>query len=333
MYKLPRLIIFAAALCCVLSVAQADKWRFIVTGDCRSNGAHPRAGMDQDGVNVQILGELTRAFIKEKPKLIMFSGDLVYGANTGEELATQLRTWLKVMKPVYDAGIKVYAVRGNHESYGKGGVAIWRKLMSGRYGMPDNGPKGEKDLTFSVSYKNALLVGFDQFVTDKARVNQTWLDETIKKHPKQHLFLMAHEMAFRAGEHEDNMDNDPAARDRFWNSIARAGGRTFFCGHDHLYDHTAFYAPGWPESKAIHQFIVGTAGAPFYHANKHDGANGDWQQTAISHIQDRFGYLVVDVDGPKVTLTFKIRTGPGTYSVADTWSYVVPVKAPKQRKF
>ncbi len=288
--------------------------------------------MDHNGVNTLILGEIASAIIKEKAKFVTFSGDLVLGSKNDAEVESQLKTWLGVMQPVYNAGIKVFAVRGNHESYSQHPTEPWLKVMAGKYAMPNNGPKGEKDLTFSVVYKNALIVGFDQFQTDKARVNQPWLDSVLKKNPKQHLFVMAHEMAFRAGEHTDNMDNDAPARDKFWHSLANAGGRTYFSGHDHLYDHTAFSAPGWPANKSIHQYVLGTAGAPFYHKNDHDGANGDWLQTPIKHIEDEFGYAVVDVDGPKVTITFKTRKSPGVYTAADTWSYIVPIRAAAKKK-
>ena len=279
-----------------------------------------------------ILGEIANAIIKEKAKFVAFSGDLVLGGKTDAEVESQLQTWLGVMKPVYNSGLKVYAVRGNHETYCQHPNDVWQKTFVGKYAMPSNGPAGEKGMTYSVAYKNALIVGFDQFQTDKARINQPWLDGVLKKNQKQHLFLMAHEMAFRAGKHTDNMDNDVPARDAFWSSIAKAGGRTYFSGHDHLYDRTAISAPGWPSNKAIQQYILGTAGAPFYHSNDHDGANSTWIQSPIKHIEDEFGYAVVDVDGPKVTITFKTRKAPGVFVAADTWSYIAPIHvAPKKK--
>ncbi|MCX5823636.1 MAG: metallophosphoesterase [Deltaproteobacteria bacterium] len=54
--------------------------------------------------------------VKEGAELVIFPGDLVngwYAINT--PYADQFATWRKAMAPAYDAGIKVYPVRGNHE--------------------------------------------------------------------------------------------------------------------------------------------------------------------------------------------------------------------------
>ncbi len=303
-----------------------------MTGDSRSDLTNPREGMDVNGVNTLILGEIAQMALREKPAFLLFSGDLGVGGKTDAQIESQWNTWFESMAPVFNAGIRVYTVRGNHDIFGQHPAQNWRKAFQGKYAMPANGPTPEKDMTYSFSYKNALIVGLDQFQGEKAHVNQAWLDRTLRTDKKQHLFVFAHKMAFRVGVHVDNLDNDVVARDRFWNSIAAAGGRTFFCGHDHLYDHTAFTASGWPMKKAIHQFLIGTAGAPFYHGNDRNGANGPWLQTPISHIEDKFGYTVVDVDGPKVTITFKARQAPGVYVAADTWSYLAPVREfPKKR--
>ncbi|MBI3722024.1 MAG: metallophosphoesterase, partial [Fimbriimonas ginsengisoli] len=157
--------------------AHAQRWRFIVTGDSRSERLHSTRKGDKNGVNVTILKELALATLRERPAFLLFSGDLAFGASSDAGVESQLRTWVSAMQPVYDARIPVYAIRGNHDIGGRHPAAVWRRVFQGRYAMPMNGPLGEEGMTYSVAYQNALIVGLDQYRTDTVRVNQTWLDE------------------------------------------------------------------------------------------------------------------------------------------------------------
>jgi hypothetical protein len=60
------------------------------------------------------------------------------------------------MQPVYDAGISVYPVRGNHDA---GSLQAWHDVFTGAYALPANGPTAESNLTFSATHRNALVVG------------------------------------------------------------------------------------------------------------------------------------------------------------------------------
>ena len=202
--------------------------------------------------------------------------------------------------------------------------AVWRKVFTGKYAMPSNGPKGEEGMSFTVSHGNALIIGLDEFQSKELKINQAWLNEVLKNKKEQHLFVFSHKMAFRSGNHDDGLENDPVSRDALIKSLIAAGGRTAFFGHDHLYDHKAFTAPGDSPDKTLHQFVIGTAGAPLVHGTNDPGNNGDWKVEKISHIEDKYGYAVVEIDGSKVTITFKARTAPGVFESADTFSYTVP---------
>jgi hypothetical protein len=318
-----RAIALVSALIGILGAAQATPWKFILTGDCRSGGNRPE---DHNGVNTVILAEMAKAMIDEHPKLVLFSGDLIAGPRTDEEMESQLKTWLGVMDPVYKAGIKVYNIRGNHEMHVPHPEAVWQKMFVGPYALPQNGPAGEESMSYTVSYKEAFIVGLDEFMLkgSDAHINQAWLDKVLKQKKKnQHLFVFSHKMAFRSGHHDDGLEQDPVARDVFIKSLIAAGGRTAFFGHDHLYDHRAFTAPGAPADQTLHQFVVGTAGAPLVRGTNDPGNNTDWKVEKVSHIEGKYGYAVVEVDGPKVTITFKARTGPGVYEAADTFTYTL----------
>ena len=284
-------------------------WRFIVTGDSRGN---------DNGVNTTILGELAAEIVKWQVDFVLLSGDLVNGYVDQVVLESQLNTWRDTMQAVYDAGIGVYVVRGNHDVGNPAGVTAWNNVFKDEFSVPGNGPAGQKNLTYSVTHKNAFIVGVDQYVKLR-RVNQAWLDAQLAANTKPHIFVFGHEPAFKA-RHSACLDDYPADRDAFWASIEKAGGRTYFCGHDHLYNHGRVDDDGDP-SNDIHQYIAGTAGAPLVDwPGSYDGDNSDYTAENIYHAKE-YGYVLVEIAGLDVTLTWMERVGAGKYKAKEVWSY------------
>ena len=275
--------------------------------------------MDENGVNVVGLGRLVTAIVGEKPDALLFNGDLVGGAKTDAAELSQFDTWKRIMAPIYDAGITVLAARGNHEMGCENPDAVWRQAMSGRYANPQGGPKGEEGMTYAFAMKNVLFVSLDQFETKGLGINQTWLDATMKAPHPPHVF--AHKMAFFSGNHTDGMNTVPEARDAMLKSLMEGGARAVFFGHDHLYDHLEAFLPG---GAPIHQFVIGTAGAPFVKGKALPTSDGGWAIGRIGHVENALGYMVVDVDGPKVTMVYKSETSPGVFEMADSYTYSVP---------
>jgi len=292
-------------------------WQFIVTGDSRSDG-------ENNGVNIRIVGELAAEIVSKNVDFVLWTGDLVNGYEDAETMETQFNTWRKTMLPVYDAGIGVHVVRGNHDVGEPEGTSAWNNVFDD---LPDNGPAGEKNLTYSLTHKNAFIVAVDQYVDEEQHINQEWLDKQFAANTKPHVFIFGHEPAFQA-DHEDCLDDYPAKRDRFWASIERAGGRTYFCGHDHFYNHATVDDNGNPAND-VHQYIVGTAGAPLYRwSPPYKGDNSDYTVEKIYHAR-KHGYVLVEIDGLDVTLTWMQRTGPGQYQPKDLWTYSA-VSSPHQ---
>ena len=81
--------------------------RFVVTGDSR--GATP-------GVNWTALQEVAHAIANENPlpSFVLFPGDLVDGYNAN--LLDQFNNWKLAIAPLTTGGIKVYPIRGNHDT-------------------------------------------------------------------------------------------------------------------------------------------------------------------------------------------------------------------------
>ncbi len=287
----------------------AQTHRFVAVGDSRGSN---------NGVNSLILTEIAQAIVAENAEFVLFPGDLVTGSSNPNTLTSQLTNWRDHMQPVYDAGIGVYPCRGNHDA---GSIAVWNNIFSGPYALPGNGPAGEVDLTYSVTHGSIFFVAMDVYVTN-GRVNQTWLNGQFAANTQAHVFTFTHEPAFKC-DHTDTLDDFPNNRNNFWNSIAAEGSRAYFCGHDHFYDHLrADDGDGDPDND-VHQYIVGTAGAPLYADGVYDGFNGPWTPVRVHH-ERQFGYVLVEINGPTATLTWKHRTSPGVYeATSDVFTYLV----------
>ena len=318
-----------------------EPWKFIVTCDSRGsiNGIQPIA-----------LGELVTEILSQGVDFVLFPGDLVSGFRSigPAGFESELRTWVQMMDPVYNAGIGVYVSRGNHEVMDIWGYYIrpdidpqdnhatrWLNVFgSDLYPdqkLPDNGPESEKYMTYAVTHKNALIISLDQYAginhDTVHMINQEWFDSQLAANTKPHIFIAGHETAFRA-MHTDGLDNRPAQRDAFWASIRNAGGRTYFAGHDHFYDHAQIDDGDGNPDNDIHQYIIGTGGArPYTWSPPYSGDNSYYTVEQLDHAE-KYGYVLVEVDGVNVTLTWMERHTndleiPGIYQPEGIWSYAV----------
>jgi len=301
-----------------------EPWKFIVTADSRSDSPS-----DHNGVNTAILGEIATEIINHDVEFVLFAGDLAIGTSNQNELETQFTTWRDIMQPVYDAGIDVYVVRGNHDAVSfPSCISAWNNVFSGPYLLPDNGPAGEVNLTYSVTHKNAFILALDQLQTEyrsKNYVNQTWINAQLAINTNPHVFAFGHFTAFKMIW--DSLGDHPADRDLFWDSLENAGGRTYFCGHEHFYNRARADDDGDPNND-LHQLVIGSAGAPVHTWNgTYPGDNSGRTITNLYHTT-LFGYVIVEIDGFDVTLSWMERQTndpeiPGIYQAKDVWSYTV----------
>ncbi len=312
--------IFLAIVPLTVSAGEPS-WRFIVTSDSQGKNT-------SNTMNTAILGELAAEIVKKQVDFVLFCGDLVYGCVDQVKLEKQFKTWRDTMQPVYDAGIGVYVVRGNHDIGDPPGTTAWNNVFKDKFSLPANGPAGEKNLTYSFGHKNAFIVGVDEYA-QPGRVNQDWLDAQFAANTKPHVFVFGHTPAFRT-KHKDCLDSYVVERDMFWASIEKAGGRTYFCGHDHFYDHARVDDDGDPNND-IHQFVTGTAGALLYGWSKYDGNNSHYTVKNIYYSKE-YGYCLVKIAGLDVTVTWMERVGAGKYKARDVWSYTAVVPSCKGGK-
>jgi hypothetical protein len=301
--------VFVALIICCGPVSAQTSWKFIAVGDSQ--------GRDS-GINAIILQELVVEIIDQNVDCVVFCGDLVWNSRS-DQFAVELETWRSVMAPVYQAGVSVYPCRGNHENWGS--ALVWQEVFSD---LPDNGPAGEKHMTYAAQHKNALFIALDEFVKPH-RVNQAWLDQQLARNPVPLVFAFGHEPAFHAF-HYDCLDDFPADRDRFWDSLRRGGGRSYFTGHDHFFNCAWVDDGDGDKSNDLYQFISGTAGAPFYPFSlPYDGDNSHYTVRPVYHAQ-RYGYNLVEVNDLNVHFTWMQRDSidlqaKGKYEPNPVWGF------------
>lgn len=337
-----------SSLAIVLSLAAvrpaASQWRFVVTCDSR--------GDLLTGVNEPILREIAREILRQRADFLLYPGDLVYGARLKPaDFEIQLWKWVRCMRTVYDAGIPVYVCRGNHEvgdmwdaepnqppSFADNYSLRWLRVFGNpaysQQMLPDNGPPGARYMSYSVVHKNALIVATDQYNGMNHRlvhqVDQVWLNSVLKSNTQPHVFVFGHEPAFRL-VHPDCLDDYPARRDRFWNSLQTAGVRMYFCGHDHFYNHARVDDGDYDPNNDVHQVVLATAGAPGYTWCPPYVGDNSYFDVQLLHHAERYGYLLVEINGLDVTTTWMERQSldpadPGIYEPGYVWSYRVAAR-------
>jgi len=286
----------------VRDIPATSSWRFAFFGDSHT----PLTG---------IPSESAAAVANDDAKLLIVAGDLVESgaAASTNALASQLAQWRAAMAPLAASGIPVYVIRGNHENDVPNGLPTWHNFFSGAYAMPSNGPSGETNLTYSFTANNALFVGVDDYVNIH-RVNQSWLDQQLGLNKQLHIFVFGHEPAFKAF-HTDCLDDYPAERNAFWNSLVAAGAKVYLCGHDHFYNVARVEDGDGNPANDLYQFIVGTGGSTNWPVNRYNynGTNAPFTPVNVASVTNIYGYLLVEISGPGsndlgVTLTWKQRT-------------------------
>jgi hypothetical protein len=316
----------------------SGSWKFAVL--CDTRGDSNPLNLEKSGVNEVVVTSAAKDIVKEGAELVLVPGDLVNGFKyIKTPYASQFATWRKAMAPVYDAGIKVYPVRGNHETgpYLNNEQYPWppveknnpmvdsipelKAAFLGAFNdpwIPANGPEGEKRLTYSFSNRNAFFVGVDEYV-NPIKVNQGWLDAELNSNKLPHVFVYGHDPAFRV-THTDSLASYPQDRDTFWDSLGKAGVRMYFCGHDHFYNRAHIKDR---VGNVIYQVLPGSGGAPFSKWQPQQYAEGE-KVVNDYHDEEHYGYVLVTVDDAKVTMEWKalFKEGEGnTWRAIDTLQY------------
>jgi predicted phosphodiesterase len=304
-------------------------WKFVVMADNQDN---TRASIT--GVNNQV-AQLAGYIAAEKPELVICVGDMTSGKNVqpptpeqptiSGDYAAEIKNWQAAMRAVYDAGIPVYVVRGNHDFSPKNQVPPARLhaayLEAFAKNMPQNGPKLERGFTFSFipDGRRAKFILLDEFTntakghvldeqgvtTGKIHLDIGWLQNELKDASDNgyFVFVFSHSPAYPVTHSQEplpyNLYNQTVLRDEFWQSMENKI-TAYFCGHIHLYCRGI--------ANGIPQFIVGTGGGEYSQFEKRnvDSTLQDVFPTVdVTKDEMLHGYLVVTVDEDNEIITYE----------------------------
>jgi hypothetical protein len=304
-------LIFTSLFIINFSLSQTN-WRFAVVGDTHVGSS-------------DTISEMIPYMLNDSLDLIVVVGDLVEGglATPGTQLLSELDHWKSIFSPIYNAGIPVYGIRGNHEDDANNDINMWNNAFSGSYAFPQNGPAGETNLTYSFTHKNAKMILLDVY-KNIHQVNQNWLEQELNSNTSRHLFVFGHEAAFKVF-HADCLDDSVSARNAFWNSMQSAGVKVYFCGHDHFLDASLVDDGDGNAQNDIYQYLVGTGGGWLMSQySNYNGDNGPFSPNRVFHEME-YGYSIVEINGDSstdcdVTIQWKKRV---TNPVDLTSEYII----------
>ena len=342
-------------------IASAVPWKFAVTADSRK--------YDTTGVNSPVVTSIANAIVAENVDFMIFTGDPIAGpmANGGT-MTAQLTVWKTAMAPVYNANIPVYVVRGNHEIqnpdplfvdnvYPLGALTINSPALTAEFQaffpeMPQNGPVGEKGLTYSIDHNNARFVAIDNYAgrsatfndtqyndtTNSGMINQWALDQiTNATADTPWVFAFGHEPLF-VGHNPSCLANAYDERDALLDALGPKTG-IYLTAHDHSYARQTA-----PDSYGhlVNQLMVASAGAGWYdldqigvNASIDHGIipttvffNGKTTATNTNQISQKNGYLLVTIDGNTLLGEWKGEDGStGNWQTYDSFTMIVPEPA------
>jgi hypothetical protein len=304
------------AMIMIATTTIASPWKFAVLSDINY--------VEGQNVAANTLEFLVRDMKNQGVDLVIFPGDMIAGSDIISDYIGQLDSWKTMMKPLYDAGIPIYIVRGNHEanSIMSANSDLWLYEFPVLKGLPS--PDG--DFTYSFVHKNANFVGFDQYNNDSGRMMNSWVINQINDSTSPLNFAFAHvplfPLSYAHNSTKSSMSDDPKSRDALISALGTHHG-AYFAGHEHLYLR-ANVSDG--RGHTIPELIVGTAGRSNYNYSYKVVSNHTRLDNYIAdkvfgnYANPYFGYLSVTVyDNNTWTGEFK-----GFQQTSDIWTTRFP---------
>jgi hypothetical protein len=326
-----------------LSAAQerqysARAWSFGIMGDTQWTTSDP-AGANPDFVSVSIISQLNDQFIRHGVKFVIQMGD-------GENWATVggIITRAEAAKPLYNAGIGFFPMRGNHSMYFQGTAPADLLLPAVRANFPQtrglrntfgaenfSSPTGLSDdlngLSYSFDYgptgSNARFIIIDVMGTPgitkldsntrlyygyPVGAQQNWIDNRLDR-STTHAFVLSHQPLI-AENHVDSpfgglVNENAAAQNAFFSSLQQNGVRYYISAHDHIHQRSIILSPDG--SSKIEELIAAPACPKFYAPLA--ATDGKWngqkdREISLSQEMNNVGFYIYTVDGPRVNVDY-----------------------------
>jgi predicted MPP superfamily phosphohydrolase len=202
---------------------------------------------------------------------VLMLGDNLYGRPSARTFADAFE---RPYKPLLDAGVRFYAILGNHDA-------------------PDNrlyplfGMDGRRYYTYARG--NARFFGVDTNMLDDAQLK--WLENALKTSLERWKIVFFHHAIYSDGQrHGSNVE----LRVRLEPLFVRYGVNVVFSGHDHIYERLK-------PQKGITYFVEGASG------KLRKGIKASAER-AVAFDQDQ-SFMLVEIAGSELTFRTITRTG------------------------
>ena len=241
--------------------AARDAVRFAVIGD---TGTGDQAQLD--------VGRQMVAARADVPfDLVLMLGDNLFGRATRREVSDGFE---RPYQPLLDAGVRFYAVLGNHD-------APENRLYPG-FNMG-----GERYYTYARGH--VRFFALDTNVLDAKQL--AWFEDALRSSPEPWKVVYFHHAIYSNGKrHGSNVE----LRVRLEPLLVRYGVDVVFSGHDHLYER-------WKPQKGITYFVAGAGGKLRTGVRASD-------QSAAAFDRDR-SFVLVEIAGDEMSFRAISRTG------------------------
>lgn len=331
-----RIVVFSVFLMGIvlftMSSFAADAWKFGVVPDTQWKPYDE----ENNSVAIHIIDAVVAELVRQKVDLVLHVGDL-----TDHSSQAAFDTAARHFKPLEDAGIRFYPIRGNHDSKTLDAVDQFRKAfpdLPGTPGQPGTCPPLPyiEGLTYAFVHKNVKFIMLDTFPVDdgsdegiayKPGLYQPWIDRELEQDDHRHAFVAAHKNLI-GQSHKDNIftssknsDKYPRMQNRFFASLQKHGVRYCFSGHDHMYYRSMITSPDG--LSRVMQIICGSCCHKFYSPKEPYSSRDE----PIVQDLGRVSFLVFTVDGENVsaecfsTEPFGVEPASPKWGVRDRFGY------------
>lgn len=260
-------------------------WSFAVISDVHTNS--------------NVIVRINESIVREKiiPEFILFCGDFVRGKSE-ENIRKELDLWWRLMgQEMTRQGIGIFAVPGNHDLQIKNDYLdrAWKDFWISK------GNEITSRKSFILITNSVLFLGLDNFTSSSQpyQLDMKWMQKSLMNTNFRIGFAFGHTALYPLsgkGAHKDTLGMFPEKRDAIVRILLSNNIRTYFAGHDHIYDHSAT-----GNNEVFHQFIVGTGGGGWRNGV---GKPLDVSVRNITHTQIK-GYMFVTVSTNDIT--FEMR--------------------------
>ncbi|MGV2128625.1 metallophosphoesterase family protein [Agrobacterium vitis] len=178
--------------------------------------------------------------LEPQPDFIVFPGDEIIGLVADEhELRAQWKYWFETEMAWLDRQqIPLWHTTGNHTTYNVMSEDVFRDVLH----LPDNGPPGQKGLSYWVRRDDLLLVFVHTLWTGlggEGHVEVQWLESVLKQHSgASYKIVVGHHPVFPvngfSGTYQREIGHEYTQQ--FWDILVAENVLAYVCSHILAFD-------------------------------------------------------------------------------------------------